>query len=99
MDLWQPRPIVTRFSAPFPYGAPCKISRIMPSTNPLAGLRCKRMKQISYGKQRETKNGAPEIEVMTHTMLKPPMHPRKEVKGLAEMSKNDQHQASCAEYL
>jgi len=37
----------------------------------------KRMRQISYWKQRETKNSAPEIEVMTNAMLVAPMHPRK----------------------
>jgi hypothetical protein len=55
------------------------------------------MKQISYGKQRETKNSAPEIEVMTNALLEPPMHPRKQVKGFGDMSKNDHHQTSCAE--
>jgi hypothetical protein len=55
------------------------------------------MDQISYGKQRETKNGTPEIEVMTNAMFKPPMHPRKQVKCFGDMSKNDQHQTSCAE--
>jgi len=57
------------------------------------------MKQISYGKQRETKNGTPEIEVMTNAMLEPPMHPRKQVKCFGDMSKNDHHQTSCAEEL
>ncbi len=55
------------------------------------------MKQISYGKQRETKNGTPEIEVMTNAMLKSPMHPRKQVKCFGDMGKNDQHQTPRAE--
>ena len=55
------------------------------------------MKQISYGKQRETKNGTPGIDVMTNAMLKPPMHPRKQVKCLSDMSKNNQHQTPRAE--
>ncbi len=55
------------------------------------------MKQISYGKQRETKNSTPEIQVMTKAMLEPPMHPRKQVECFADVSKNDHHQTSCAE--
>ena len=47
------------------------------------------MTQISYGKQCETKNSAPEIEIMTDTLLEPPMHPRKQMKGFADMSKDD----------
>lgn len=34
---------------------------------------------------------------MTDAVLEPPMHPRKQVKCFGDMSKNDQHQASCAE--
>jgi hypothetical protein len=45
------------------------------------------MKQISYGKQRETKNSTPEIEIMTNALLEPPMHPRKQMKCFADMSK------------
>jgi hypothetical protein len=55
------------------------------------------MKEISYGKQRETKDSTPEIEVMTNAMLEPPMHPRKQVKFFADMSQYDHHQTSCAE--
>src|SRR2546422_3659247 len=33
----------------------------------------------TQGKQRETKNGTPEVEVMTNATLISPMHPRKEV--------------------
>jgi len=57
------------------------------------------MKQISYGKQRETKNSTPEIQVMTKAMLEPPMHPRKQVECFADESKYDHHQTSCSEYL
>jgi hypothetical protein len=64
-----------------------------------AGLCCDRMHQISYGKQRETKNGTPEIEVVTNAMLKPPTHPRKQVQGFGDMGKNDQHQTPRAEEL
>jgi hypothetical protein len=42
------------------------------------------MQQISYGKQRETENSAPEVEVVTNAILKPPIHPRKQVKGFGE---------------
>jgi len=52
---------------------------------------CQRLKQISYGKQGKTKNSTPEIEGMTHAMLEPPLHPRKQVKGFADMRKNDHH--------
>jgi hypothetical protein len=55
------------------------------------------MKQIPYGKQCKTKSSAPEIEVMTSAMLEPPMHPRKQMKCFADMSKNDHYQTSCAE--
>jgi hypothetical protein len=55
------------------------------------------MKQISYGKQGETKNRTPEIEVMTYAVLLPPMHPRKQVKCFSDMSENDYHQTPCAE--
>jgi hypothetical protein len=55
------------------------------------------MTQISYGKQRKTKNSAPEIEIMTNALLEPPMHPRKQMKRFADMSKDDYHQTSCAE--
>jgi hypothetical protein len=57
------------------------------------------MKQISYRKQRETKNSTPEIEVMTNAMLEPPMHPRKQVKCFADMSKDNHDKTSCAELL
>jgi len=55
------------------------------------------MTQISRGKQCETKNSAPEIEIMTNALLEPPMHPRKQMKCFAEMSKDDYHETSCAE--
>ena len=55
------------------------------------------MKQISYGKQGETKNGAPEIEIMTNAILKAPTHPGKQVDCLADMTKSDDKQTSCAD--
>jgi len=55
------------------------------------------MKQVPNRKQREAKDGTPEIEVMTNAMLQPPIHPRKQVKCFGDMSKNDYHQTSCAE--
>jgi hypothetical protein len=55
------------------------------------------MEQISQGKQRETKNGTPEVEVMTDAMLIAPMHPGKQVEGFADMGKDDHRQTSCAE--
>jgi hypothetical protein len=55
------------------------------------------MKQISYREQRETKNSTPEIEVVANALFEPPMHPRKQLKCLGEMSKYDHHQTSRAE--
>ena len=55
------------------------------------------MYKISYGKERETKNSTPEIEVMTNAMLTAPVHPRKEMKCFAEMCKDNYHETSCAE--
>jgi hypothetical protein len=55
------------------------------------------MKQISDGKQCETKNSTPEIEIMTNPLLEPPMHPRKQIKCFADVSKDDYNETSCAE--
>jgi len=49
------------------------------------------MQQISRGKQRETENSAPEVEVVTNAILKPPIHPRKQAESFGDMSKNDHH--------
>jgi hypothetical protein len=57
------------------------------------------MKQISCREQRESKNSAPEIQVMSNAMLKPPMHPRKQVQRFGDMSKNYHHQTACADNL
>jgi hypothetical protein len=54
------------------------------------------IEQISYGKQKETKNSTPEIEVMTHAVLEPPMHPRKKLKCFANMTEDHHNQTSCA---
>jgi hypothetical protein len=55
------------------------------------------VKQISQGKQRETKNGAREVEVVTNAMLIAPMHPRKQMKGFTDVGEDDHSQTSCAE--
>ena len=60
---------------------------------------CQCGEQISYGKQRETDNNTPEIEVMTRAMLVPPTHPRKQVKCLTHMSNGDHHETSCTQQL
>jgi hypothetical protein len=60
---------------------------------------CQCGEQISYGKQRETDNSTPEIEIMTRAMLVPPTHPRKQVKCLTHMSKGDHHETSCTQQL
>jgi hypothetical protein len=65
----------------------------------LGASHCKRLKQIAHGKQRETKNSTPEVQVMADAMLKPPMHPRKQVNGFAEVRKNDHHKTSGTKYL
>jgi hypothetical protein len=57
----------------------------------------KHVKQISQGKQRETKNGAREVEVVTNAMLIAPMHPRKQMKGFTDVGEDDHSQTSCAE--
>lgn len=57
------------------------------------------MKQISQGKQRETKNGTTEVDVMTKAMLIAPMHPGEQMKGFKDMGKNDDRQTSCADEL
>jgi len=54
------------------------------------------MKQISHGKQRETQNTTPEIHVMTNAMLESPVHPRKQVKCLGNMTKDNYDQTPCA---
>ena len=62
----------------------------------VAALR-ERMAQIPGGKHGQTKNSTPEIDVMTDTVRRAPMHPRQQVEGLGEMSKHDHHQTSYAE--
>jgi hypothetical protein len=42
-----------------------------PQAETLGVLPCKRVKQVSYREQCETKNGAREIEVVTNALLKP----------------------------
>jgi hypothetical protein len=51
----------------------------------------------SCGKQRETQNATAEIEVMTKATLNAPMHPGKQVKRLADMTKSDHQQTPCPE--
>jgi hypothetical protein len=55
------------------------------------------MKQISYGKQRETKDSTAEIKVVVNAILKPPKHPRKQLKCLEHMTKYDNDQTSCTD--
>jgi len=55
------------------------------------------MTQISYGKQCETKNRTPKIEIMTNALLEPPMHPRKQMKCFADLTKDNYHQTPGAE--
>src|SRR5258708_39334371 len=57
---------------------------------------CKRMKQISHGKQGETKNSTPKVYVVTDAVLLSPVHPRKQVKCFGDMSQNHYDQTSCA---
>jgi hypothetical protein len=52
---------------------------------------------MSYGKQKDTQNSAPEIEVMTNAVLEPPVHPRKKLKCFANVSKDNHNQTSCTE--
>ena len=46
---------------------------------------CERMKQISYGKQGDTKNRTQEVEVVADATLRAPVHPRKQMKCFADM--------------
>jgi len=55
------------------------------------------MKQVPNGKQHETKDSTPEVEVMTDAMLRAPLHPRKQMKGFAEMGENNHPPTSCAD--
>src|SRR5439155_17278985 len=58
-----------------------------------------RVKQIAEGKRCEPENSTPEIEVMTRAKFESPLHRRKQMKRLADMSKNDDHQTSGTEQL
>jgi len=49
------------------------------------------------GKSVRPRTALQKSTLMTNAMLEPPMHPRKEVQCLGDMSKNDQHQTRCAE--
>jgi hypothetical protein len=51
----------------------------------------------SCGKQRDAQKATVKIEVMTKTTLKAPMHPGKQVKPLADMTKADRQQTPCPE--
>jgi hypothetical protein len=57
------------------------------------------MEKISDGKQRETKNSTPEIDVVANALWEPPSHPRKQVECLGDMHKDDHHQTSRADKL
>jgi hypothetical protein len=58
---------------------------------------CQRMQQISCWKQRDTKNGAPKIDVMANAVLAAPVHRRKQVKCFKDMSQDYYDQASRAD--
>jgi hypothetical protein len=55
------------------------------------------MEQISYGKQYESENSTPEIEVVTNAVWATPLHRRKQVECFGEMSEHDYHETPCAE--
>src|SRR4029077_18540408 len=57
------------------------------------------VKQIPDGKQCKTEGSTPEIEVMASAGFEPPVHPGKQTKCFADMSKDDNHQTSRADYL
>jgi hypothetical protein len=58
---------------------------------------CKCVKQVSDMKQCEPQSGTPEIDVVANALLKPPIHPRKQVKSFGNMTEYDHHQAFCTE--
>ena len=53
-----------------------------------------RMQQISCWKQRDTKNGTDEIEIVANAMLMSPVHHRKQVKCFKDVSENDDNQTT-----
>jgi hypothetical protein len=55
--------------------APSRGIPLSPQAKWLGVLPCKRVKQVSYGEQCETKNGTPEIDVMTDALLEAPRTP------------------------
>jgi hypothetical protein len=58
-----------------------------------------RMKQIPPRKQCKTEGSTPEIEIMASAGFEPPVHPGKQTKCFADMSKDDNHQTSRPDYL
>jgi hypothetical protein len=42
------------------------------------------VKQMSRGKQRDTENGPPQVEVVPDAMPGAPLHPREQMKRFAE---------------
>ena len=61
------------------------------------GTIAQRLEQVPRWEQRETQDRTRKIKVVTDAVLLSPMHPRKDVKCLADMSKNDHHETSGAE--
>ena len=58
---------------------------------------CQRMQQISCWKQRDTKNGAPKIDVMANAVLAAPVHRRKQVKCFKDISEDYYNQTGRAD--
>lgn len=69
----------------------------VPSLLQVAILPCNRMEQVSYRKQCTAEDRARKIEVMAWAMFRSPIHSREDPKGFADMSTNNNHEASSAD--
>lgn len=49
------------------------------------------MCEISYREQRQTQNGASEVEVMAGTSFQSPVHSRHQLEGFGNMRQHDHH--------
>lgn len=72
----------------------------MPTARPMLRASARQaMKQVTNWKQRESQNGAAEIEVMTKAVLPPPMHRGRPLQCFGDMRENDQHHTACTNQL
>ncbi len=55
--------------------------------------------QVADWKQYATEDGAAKIDIVSSTMLSSPLHPRKQMKRLENMSKHHGHERTCPDNL